>query len=85
MMNLMSQIIVIFLLITLLIFVDFKMTLIIGLIISGSYAIIYLITSGFLKRLGGERLKVNRERFTIVNEALVLQKKSNLVVWNKYI
>ena len=84
MMNLMSQIIVIFLLITLLIFVDFKMTLIIGLIISGSYAIIYLITSGFLKRLGGERLKVNRERFTIVNEAFGASKKSNLVVWNKY-
>ena len=75
MMNLMSQIIVIFLLITLLIFVDFKMTLIIGLIISGSYAIIYLITSGFLKRLGGERLKVNRERFTIVNEAFGASKE----------
>ena len=51
------------------------MTLIIGLIISGSYAIIYLITSGFLKRLGGERLKVNRERFTIVNEAFGASKE----------
>lgn len=75
MMNLMSQIIVIFLLIALLIFVDFKMTLIIGLIIAGSYATIYLITSGFLKRLGGERLKVNRERFTIVNEAFGASKE----------
>lgn len=69
MMNLMSQIIVIFFLVTLLLFVDLKMTFIIGFIIAGSYGIIYLITSGFLKRTGEERLKANQERYKIVSEA----------------
>ena len=69
MMNLMSQIIVIFFLVTLLIFVDLKITFIVGFIIGGSYGIIYLITQGFLKRIGDDRLKANQERFTIVSEA----------------
>ena len=69
MMNLMSQTIVIIFLVTLLIFVDLKITFIVAFIIGGSYGIIYLITLGFMKRIGEERLKANEERYMIVSEA----------------
>ena len=69
MMNLMSQSVVIIFLILLLIFVDPKITLIVGLTISGAYGAIYLFTHSFLKKIGKERLKANEERFKVVSEA----------------
>ena len=69
MMNLMSQTVVIFFLIILLIFVDPKITFIVGFTIAGAYGLIYLLTHGFLKRIGEKRLKVNQERYTVVSEA----------------
>ena len=75
MMNLMSQSVVIIFLILLLIFVDPKITLIVGLTISGAYGAIYLFTHSFLKKIGKERLKANEERFKVVSEAFGASKE----------
>ena len=69
MMNLMSQSVFIIFLILMLLFVDTKITLIVGFTISGAYGLIYILTHGFLKRIGKERLRANEERFTVVSEA----------------
>jgi ABC-type multidrug transport system fused ATPase/permease subunit len=55
--------------ITLLIIVDPKLTLIVGLSLSGAYLIIFYFVSKFLNRSGSIRLKNNQIRFTTVNEA----------------
>jgi len=69
MMNLISQSVVILFLILLLIFVDPKITMIVGLTIATAYALIYVFAFSFLKRIGQDRLKANEQRFTVVNEA----------------
>ena len=56
-------------LIVLLIFVDPKLTLIIGLMLSGSYLIIFYIIRKQLSKIGKERLKNNQLRYKIVSEA----------------
>jgi ABC-type multidrug transport system fused ATPase/permease subunit len=61
--------------ITLLIIVDPKLTLIAGLSLSGAYLIIFYFVSKFLNRSGSIRLKNNQLRFTTVNEAFGASKE----------
>ena len=79
--NLVTQIMITIALITMLAVVNFKLTVVIGLIFGLSYFIIYLSIRGFLKKIGFLRLKANELRFKTVIEAFgafKLLKISNL-------
>jgi ABC-type multidrug transport system fused ATPase/permease subunit len=56
-------------LLTLLIVMDPKLALTVGLTLATAYGLIYKTTSGLLVRMGIERVKANQERFTAVSEA----------------
>ena len=56
-------------LLLLLIFVDPKLAIIVGLTIGGAYGLIYYLLGNYLKRLGAERLLHNELRFRLVSEA----------------
>lgn len=58
-----------FALITLLVLVDPRLTLIVGLLMSVVYLFIYYFVRNYLKRTGEDRLKNNQLRFTSVSEA----------------
>ena len=58
-----------FALLSLLIFADPKLSLIVGLSLGGIYGIIYKLARSYLTRIGKERLKDNQKRFTAVSEA----------------
>ena len=64
-----SQIIVTFALITLLIIVDPKITLIACFVLGSSYGIFYRFIRGFLSKFGEERFNANTQRFTAITEA----------------
>jgi ATP-binding cassette, subfamily B, bacterial PglK len=55
--------------ITLLFFIDIKITIFIGSVFAFTYAFIYLCSKNYISRLGDDRLKANQERFTSINEA----------------
>ena len=67
--ELIAQCMVMIAIISLLIYVDLKLTLIVGLSLFGVYLIIFYFVSKLLNRYGSERLKNNQIRFTTVNEA----------------
>ena len=56
-------------LITLLIIINPKLALIVGLSLAGMYLLIFYFIRGYLKRIGSKRLKNNKLRFTTVSEA----------------
>ena len=56
-------------LITLLLIVDPKLTLIVGLSLAISYILIFYSVRKYLNRIGKERLRNNQLRFTAINEA----------------
>jgi ABC-type multidrug transport system fused ATPase/permease subunit len=56
-------------LLALLIVMDPKLALIVGLTLVASYGLIFKTTSSLLTRLGAERIKANQQRFTAVSEA----------------
>ena len=58
-----------FTIIILLILVDLKITIMVSLTLGISYGLIFKFARGYLNRIGGDRLKSNQERYTIVNEA----------------
>jgi ABC-type multidrug transport system fused ATPase/permease subunit len=68
-MNLIAQGAVAIALLTLLIVIDPKLALIVGLTLAAVYGLIFKTTSGLLARMGTERVKANQERFTAVSEA----------------
>jgi ABC-type multidrug transport system fused ATPase/permease subunit len=68
-MELFSKGIVAIALITLLILVDPKLALIIGLLLSTVYFFIFFLVRNYLNRTGKERLKNNQLRFAITSEA----------------
>jgi len=68
-MNLIAQGAVSIALLTLLIIMDPKLAIIVGLGLVIIYGLIFLTTSGSLARTGTERIKANQERFTAVSEA----------------
>jgi ABC-type multidrug transport system fused ATPase/permease subunit len=68
-MNLIAQGAVAIALLTLLIVMDPKLALIVGLTLAAAYGLIFKTTSGLLAHMGTERVKANQERFTAVSEA----------------
>ena len=56
-------------LVTLLLIVDPKLTLIVGLSLATSYILIFYSVRKYLNRIGKERLRNNQLRFTAINEA----------------
>jgi len=68
-MTLIAQVAVATALLTLLILVDPQLALIVGLTLATAYTLVFKATRGFLVRIGQERVKANRERFTAVSEA----------------
>ena len=59
---------VVFCIIVLLVLVDIKLSLIIGISLSGAYLIIFNIVRGYLRRNGEKRLINNELRFKTINE-----------------
>ncbi len=55
--------------ITLLIIVDTKLTLIVGSVLGGAYMIIFYFIRNYLKEIGKKRLENNKARFMTVSEA----------------
>ena len=76
--NLISQSAVTIAIITLLILVDPKLTLIVGLVLGLAYGIVYKFIGAFISRIGKEDLKVNEWRFTAINEAFNAAKEIKL-------
>lgn len=68
-MTLIAQSMVTIAVLILLIIVDPLLALSIGFVLGLTYAGIFTIMSGWLKRLGQARIKANKERFTAVSEA----------------
>jgi ATP-binding cassette, subfamily B, bacterial PglK len=68
-MNLITYSTITIMLVTLLILVDPKLSMIVGFTLGTAYGVIYKFTRSFLKRIGEERMKANKERFTIITEA----------------
>jgi ABC-type multidrug transport system fused ATPase/permease subunit len=62
-------------LLTLLILIDPKLALIVGLTLGAAYAVIFRANRDLLSRMGEERVKANRERFTAVSEAFGASKE----------
>jgi ABC-type multidrug transport system fused ATPase/permease subunit len=62
-------------LLTLLILIDPKLALIVGLTLATAYALIFKATSGLLSRMGTERVTANQARFTAVSEAFGASKE----------
>ena len=69
MLELISRGMVTIALIILLILVDLKLTLIVGLSLGGTYVLIFYFINKYLKHIGNERLKNNEFRFAAVSEA----------------
>jgi ABC-type bacteriocin/lantibiotic exporter with double-glycine peptidase domain len=59
----------------LLLIVDPKLAIIVGLTISFSYGVIYYLIANYLKRIGEERLMHNKLRYKYVNEAFAAAKE----------
>ena len=70
--------------ITLLIAVDPKLALIVGLTLGSTYFLIYLLIRGYLRFLGDERLKIVRDRFLLVNEAFGAIKEIKISTLEKF-
>ncbi len=68
-MNLLAQSAVAIALLSLLIFIDMKIAIIVGVVIISAYIIIHRLTRNFMTRIGQERLKANEARFKSVSEA----------------
>jgi ABC-type multidrug transport system fused ATPase/permease subunit len=68
-MNLIAQGAVTMAVTMLLIVIDPKLALIVGLTLAVAYSLIFKTTSGLLARMGTERVEANRERFTAISEA----------------
>jgi ATP-binding cassette, subfamily B, bacterial PglK len=75
MMNLISSGTVATVLLFLLILVDPKLAIIVGLTLASAYALIFKTSSSMLKRSGEARYKANQERFTAVSEAFAASKE----------
>jgi ABC-type multidrug transport system fused ATPase/permease subunit len=68
-MELMSKGMIAIALITLLVIVDPKLALIVGLSLTTAYSLIFYFARNYLNRIGRDRLANNQLRFTAVNEA----------------
>ena len=68
-MNLITYCTITIMLVGLLIVVDPKLSIIVGLILGVAYGFIYKFSRNFLKRIGEERMKANEDRFRVITEA----------------
>lgn len=57
------------LIITLLLFIDYGLALIVSAVLGGAYVLVYLTIRGITKRQGKERVVANKVRFEVVGEA----------------
>ena len=78
MLNLITRSVVAIAVLTLLLAVDVKLTLIVGLTFCLTYFIIFTFSRGFLKYIGNERFKANQLRFTTVSEVFGAVKEIKL-------
>jgi ABC-type multidrug transport system fused ATPase/permease subunit len=69
MMTMIAQGVVALAIFALLLTVDPKLTLIVAAVVGVSYGLIFKLISGYLLRIGSERVAANRQRFTAVSEA----------------
>lgn len=83
MINFIAQSLVAFAILMLLIFVDLKLALIVGLTLGSSYALIYKFTRSILKRTGNEVKNANKWRFTAVSEAFSAVKEIKIGSFEK--
>ena len=74
-MNLITQGAVAIVTLMLLILIDLKLALIVGLMLGTAYALIFKATQRLLTRLGTERVTANQARFTAVSEAFGASKE----------
>ncbi len=77
-MNLIVQCSVTFAILSLLIVIDPILALSVGFILTFSYWIIFISIKNFLSRIGSERLKANKVRFTIISEVFGAIKETKL-------
>ena len=75
MLNIISHSIVITFIITLLLLVDIKLTLIVVFVIGGAYVLIYYLLRIILDQIGRERLSANESRFKLINETFGASKE----------
>ena len=73
--ELISKSILVFVIITLLIIVDAKLTFFVCLTISSAYLLIFYFVRNFLNQAGKKRLKNNQLRFAVVSEAFAATKE----------
>jgi ATP-binding cassette, subfamily B, bacterial PglK len=78
-MNLIAQCFVTFAILSLLFITDPVLAVSIGLVLIGSYGIIYILMKKFISNIGIERLQANADRFTAVNEAFNASKEVKLL------
>ena len=69
MLTLISQGLVVIAMTTMVLFVDPVLALSVAAVLGVAYGVILMLMSGFLARIGSERVKANEERFAAVNEA----------------
>lgn len=67
--NSISHFVVIIALISLLIFIDPKIAIIVGIILSTTYLVVYMTIRHLVKNIGKERLDMDQSRFKNINEA----------------
>ena len=78
MLNLIAHSSVVIAIMTILIIHDPFLTLISIITLSGAYAIVYLLTRKYVYRIGKERLKANKDRYTTLSEAFGASKELKL-------
>lgn len=83
MMTLISQGAVAVALLCLLVYVDLKLAIVVGLVLGVAYGLIFKATNGFLLHIGAERVKANQARFTVVTEAFGAAKEVKLASLEK--
>ena len=76
--NLIANIVVAIVLLSLLIFVDPKLAIIAGLVLGLVYALLYKVVRGFVNKIGLENVKADSSRFTTVSEAFGASKEIKL-------
>tara|TARA_B100001063_G_C16758690_1_gene554686 strand:+ start:294 stop:2120 length:1827 start_codon:yes stop_codon:yes gene_type:complete len=83
MINLISRSVVAIAVLSLLLVVNTKLTLIVGITLSLTYLIIFTFSRKILKHIGNERFKANRWRFTTLSEAFGAVKEIKLSGFEK--
>lgn len=84
MMNLIAHSAVSFALLTLLLLIDPILALSTALVLGLVYGLIFKVFSEFLSRIGAERLKANRRRFEVVNDAFGARKEVKINGLERY-